>query len=137
MSTRLALGLAVLAIVLSLAALYMIHNIKQSVLQCTYRTYINATWTHGKCEFNIPAEPNTWYKIIEVECRGTGVLALYLVTDEYTHFKVVGTNDVVLYMMTNDSAVLPVAGTVKYEFYVMTEAPAGKTEGTVLIAEIS
>lgn len=137
LGTTAALALGFIALIVGLVALAQVHRLATHELACTYRTYINATCTHGKCVFDIAAEPNKWYKVIEVTCRGEGTLALYLVTDEYTSVKIVGSNNVILYMTTNESAILPVTKTVTYEFYVRTTAPIGETSGTLLIAEIS
>ena len=132
-------ALAVVAILLSTFALAQLYKVLRHELTCTYITYINASCSGGKCWFDIPAEPETWYKIIEIKCSGEGVLALYLKTDEWTTAKIVG-EDVEIFLKKGDTAVLPVVAgeePVKYEIYVMTTAPLGRTAGTLLIAEIS
>ena len=137
MSSRtVATVLATVALLIAIAATVMTYNLMKRELVCTYRTYINASCTAGICTFNIPAEPGKWYKIIDAECHGNGMLSIFFTTGHGVYAKIEG-NGIAVVLGPNETTSLPVKDSATYSIYVMTNVTLGRVVGKLVIVEVS
>lgn len=133
---RIGTVIAVVALVVAVASLYMVHNIASSRLSCTYLTYINTSCSGHVCSFRIPVESGKWYRIIVLKCRGVGVLGIYYSGENGTQILINSTLLTVV-LEPNRTVTLPVNGSAIYGIYVRTTIPVGEASGRVSIVEVS